>query len=124
MCLLLVHQLLQAGQVAAAEGAAGLVLHARTADQQYSPPSHWDAVAQLVAAVPDSVPVVGNGDVFEAADAVQMMRQTGCKGERISCWCSLREGSHSAMLALAGRRKSQRGHWWSHSLSRLWCPVP
>lgn len=72
--------LLQAGQIAAAEGAAGLVLHARTADQQYGPPSHWDAVARLVAAVPENVPVIGNGDVFEAADAVQMMRQTGCQG--------------------------------------------
>jgi tRNA-dihydrouridine synthase len=72
--------LLQAGPIAAAEGAAGLVLHARTADQQYGPSSHWDAVAQLVAALPKSVPVIGNGDVFEAADAVQMMRQTGCQG--------------------------------------------
>jgi tRNA-dihydrouridine synthase len=71
---------LQAGQIAAAEGAAGLVLHARTADQQYGPPSHWDAIAQLVAAVLDHVPVIGNGDVSEAADAVQIMRQTGCQG--------------------------------------------
>lgn len=72
---------IQAGQIAAAEGASGLVLHARTADQQYSPPCHWDAVAQLVAAVPPNVPVIGNGDVFEAADAVQMLRQTGCRGK-------------------------------------------
>lgn len=56
------------------------MLHARTADQQYSPPCHWDAVAQLVSALPDSVPVIGNGDVYEAADAILMMRQTGCKG--------------------------------------------
>lgn len=71
----------QAGCIAAEEGAAGLVLHARHADQQYSPPCHWGAVADLVAAVPSSVPVIGNGDVFEAADAIQMMRQTGCRGE-------------------------------------------
>lgn len=73
----------QAGLIAADEGVAGLVLHARHADQQYSPPCHWDAVAQLVATVPPSVPVIGNGDVFEAADAIQMMRQTGCKGVMI-----------------------------------------
>lgn len=72
---------LQAGQIAAAEGVSGLVLHARTADQQYSPPCHWDALAQLVAAVP-GVPVIGNGDVYEAADVISMMRQTGCKGVR------------------------------------------
>jgi tRNA-dihydrouridine synthase len=69
----------QAGEAAADAGAAGLVLHARTADQQYSPPAHWEAVQQLVEAVP-GLPVIGNGDVFEAADAVQMMRQTGCHG--------------------------------------------
>lgn len=74
---------MQAGQIAAAEGASGLVLHARTADQQYSPPCHWDAVAQLVAGVPASVPVIGNGDVYEAADAIEMMRQTGCKGKTV-----------------------------------------
>jgi tRNA-dihydrouridine synthase len=70
----------QAGVAAADAGAAGLVLHARTADQQYSPPAHWEAVQQLVQAVP-GLPVIGNGDVFEAADAVQLMRQTGCHGE-------------------------------------------
>lgn len=71
---------MQAGVAAADAGAAGLVLHARTADQQYSPPAHWEAVQQLVQAVP-GLPVIGNGDVFEAADAVQLMRQTGCHGE-------------------------------------------
>lgn len=69
----------QAGVIAADEGATGIVLHARTADQQYSPPAHWEAVQQLVQAVP-GLPVIGNGDVFEAADAVQMMRLTGCAG--------------------------------------------
>ena len=73
---------LQAGQIAAAEGVSGLVLHTRTVDQQYSPPCHWQALAHLVAAVPDNVPVIGNGDVYEAADAVEMMRQTGCKGKK------------------------------------------
>lgn len=73
---------LQAGLIAADEGVSGIVLHARTADQQYNPPAHWEAVQQLVQAVPH-LPVVGNGDVFEAADAVEMMRQTGCKGEAV-----------------------------------------
>ncbi|KAF8065573.1 dus [Scenedesmus sp. PABB004] len=72
---------LQAGAIAADEGAAGIILHARTAAQQYSPPAQWDAVAALAAAVP--VPVIGNGDVFEAADAVAMLRDTGARGVAI-----------------------------------------
>lgn len=78
--------LVQAGVIAAEEGVAGIVLHARTADQQYDPPAHWEAVQQLVQAVPQ-LPIIGNGDVFEAADAVQMMRQTGCKGESTAPCC-------------------------------------
>jgi Dihydrouridine synthase (Dus) len=71
----------QAGAIAASEGVSGIVLHARTAMQQYSPPADWGAIARLVAALP-GVPIIGNGDVFEAADALRMMRETGCAGER------------------------------------------
>ncbi|KXZ54152.1 hypothetical protein GPECTOR_5g250 [Gonium pectorale] len=52
---------LQAGRIAESEGAAAITLHARTADQLYSPPADWAAVRQLVEAV--RVPVIGNGDV-------------------------------------------------------------
>ncbi|KAG2453084.1 hypothetical protein HYH02_002416 [Chlamydomonas schloesseri] len=69
---------LQAGRIAEAEGAAALVLHARTADQLYSSPVDWAAVRALVGAV--SIPVVGNGDVFEGADALRLLRETGCAG--------------------------------------------
>lgn len=68
---------------AEAEGAAALTLHARTADQQYAPPVHWAAVGELVANV--SIPVIGNGDIYEAGDALRMMRETGCKGASASC---------------------------------------
>lgn len=114
--------LLQAGQIAAAEGAAGLVLHARTADQQYGPPSHWDAVAQLVAAVPASVPVIGNGDVFEAADAVQIMRQTGCQGGADLC---IPADSHHEPVAAsftACQPGRQGGRTGSRLLGRLISP--
>ncbi len=70
----------QAGRIAEAEGAAALVLHARTADQLYSSPVDWAAVRALVEAV--SIPVVGNGDVFEGADALALLRETGCAGAR------------------------------------------
>lgn len=46
--------------------------------QLYYPEAHWDAIRQLVQEV--SIPVVGNGDIFEAGDAVEMMRETGCAG--------------------------------------------
>lgn len=46
-----------------AEGAAAVSLHARTCQQLYDPPADWSAIARLVAAV--SIPVLGNGDVFE-----------------------------------------------------------
>ncbi|PNH05722.1 putative tRNA-dihydrouridine synthase, partial [Tetrabaena socialis] len=69
---------LQAGRAAEAEGAAAITLHARTADQLYSPPVDWPAVRQLVEAV--RIPVIGNGDVYEGADAVRLMAETGCAG--------------------------------------------
>lgn len=74
---------MQAGQVAADEGAAAITLHARTADQFYAPPASWEALQALVQqlSAPHGLPVIGNGDVFEAADAVQLMRATGCAGE-------------------------------------------
>eukprot|EP00775_Hariotina_reticulata_P003464 gene3464-3735_t len=52
-----------------------------TADQQYSPQAHWAAIKQLVDLLPPDLPVIGNGDdIFEAADALQMVRETGCHG--------------------------------------------
>ncbi|KAG2484891.1 hypothetical protein HYH03_016372 [Edaphochlamys debaryana] len=69
---------LEAGRIAEQEGAAAITLHARTADQSYGPPVDWSAVRQLVEAV--RIPVIGNGDVFEGADAVRLMTETGCAG--------------------------------------------
>lgn len=76
---------LEAGRVAEAEGAAAISLHARTAVQLYDPPADWQAVSRLVAAV--SIPVIGNGDVFEAGDALRLMRQTGCAGVLVGRAC-------------------------------------
>ena len=60
---------LTAGRLAADAGAAAVALHARTAEQRYSGRARWDAVAELVAALPGT-PVLGNGDVWTADDAV------------------------------------------------------
>ena len=76
---------LDAGRVAEAEGAAAVGLHARTAAQLYSGEADWAAIGELKAAV--SVPVLGNGDIFEGFDALRMMRQTGCDGVIVGRGC-------------------------------------
>lgn len=76
---------LEAGRCAADLGVAAITLHARTAEQRYSPPVDRTAIARLVEAV--AVPVLGNGDVWEAGDALEMMEQTGCAGVVIGRGC-------------------------------------
>jgi nifR3 family TIM-barrel protein len=60
------------------EGAAAITVHGRTRDQQYSGKADLEGIAQVKAAV--SIPVIGNGDIASADDALSMMRQTGCDG--------------------------------------------
>ncbi len=76
---------LDSGRVAEAEGAAAIGLHARTAAQLYSGNADWDAVAELVRHV--SIPVLGNGDVWECWDALTLMRRTGCAGVIVGRGC-------------------------------------
>lgn len=68
----------EAGRIAEAEGAAAVGLHARTAIELYAGQADWNAIASLKAVV--KIPVLGNGDVWEAFDALRMMRTTGCDG--------------------------------------------
>jgi nifR3 family TIM-barrel protein len=75
-----------AGRVAAEEGAAAVALHARTAEQLYSGTADWSAIAHLKSVV-TAVPVLGNGDIWEAHDGVEMMRQTGCDGVVVGRGC-------------------------------------
>ncbi|WP_082961692.1 tRNA dihydrouridine synthase DusB [Mycobacterium sp. 852002-51152_SCH6134967] len=77
---------LDAGRIAAEEGAAAVALHARTAAQRYSGKADWDQIAALKAHV-TGVPVLGNGDIFEAPDALAMMSATGCDGVVIGRGC-------------------------------------
>ena len=76
---------LDAGRVAQEEGARAIGLHARTAAQLYAGEADWDAIATLVAHV--SIPVLGNGDVWECWDALRMMRSTGCRAVIVGRGC-------------------------------------
>jgi nifR3 family TIM-barrel protein len=73
------HTHLDAGRIAADEGAAAVALHARTAAQRYSGTADWEQIALLKQHV-TTVPVLGNGDIFDADDALAMMAATGCDG--------------------------------------------
>ena len=86
-----------AGRVAEDEGAAAIGLHARTAAQLYSGDADWDAIAELKARV--RIPVLGNGDVWEAADALRMMRTTGCDGVIVGRGCLGRPWLFAALAA-------------------------
>ena len=75
-----------AGRIAEAEGAAAVALHARTAYQHYAGQADWAAIAELKAAV-TSVPVLGNGDIWEAGDALALIDATGCDGVVVGRGC-------------------------------------
>ncbi|HEY4104233.1 MAG TPA: tRNA dihydrouridine synthase DusB [Polyangiaceae bacterium] len=77
---------LDAGRVGEGEGCRAVGLHARTAAQLYDGEARWEAIAELKRAV-RSIPVLGNGDIWEAEDALRMMRSTGCDGVIVGRGC-------------------------------------
>src|SRR5690554_6082211 len=77
---------LEAGLMAQDAGVAAVALHARTAADYYSGEARWEAIARLKETVTD-VPVLGNGDIWSAEDALAMMEQTGCDGVVVGRGC-------------------------------------
>jgi tRNA-dihydrouridine synthase B len=67
---------LELGRICEGEGAAAVAMHGRTARQMYSGRADWDRIAELKKAL--TIPVIGNGDIETAEDAVAMFEKTGC----------------------------------------------
>ncbi len=76
---------LDAGRIAEDSGVVAIALHGRTVAQSYSGAADWDAIARLVDHV--SIPVLGNGDIWEASDALRMVDETGAAGVVVGRGC-------------------------------------
>ncbi len=79
---------LEAGRTAAAAGVSWVALHGRTAQEMYSGQADWTAIARLKdELVPFGTPVLGNGDIWTAADALRMVEVTGADGVVVGRGC-------------------------------------
>jgi len=77
---------LESGRIGQEEGCAWVALHARTAAQLYDGQARWQAIGELKQCI-QHIPVLGNGDIWEAHDALRMMRETGCDGVVVGRGC-------------------------------------
>ena len=77
---------LDAARTAEDAGVAAIALHGRTANEFYSGHADWSAIAKLKETI-TSVPVLGNGDIWSAEDAIRMVRETGCDGVVVGRGC-------------------------------------
>ncbi|MEE4270598.1 MAG: tRNA dihydrouridine synthase DusB [Thermoanaerobaculales bacterium] len=97
---------IETGRIAEAEGCAAVTLHARTASQLYDGNAQWAAIGELKQAL-GSIPVFGNGDIWEAGDAIRMMEETDCDGVAIGRGCLGRPWLFRELAdAVAGREPS------------------
>ena len=76
----------EAGKAAEGAGVASIALHARTAAEFYSGTADWDAIGELKSSI-SSVPVLGNGDIWSAEDALEMVRHSDCDGVVVGRGC-------------------------------------
>lgn len=72
---------LELGRICEAEGADAVAMHGRTARQGFRGAAAWEPIARLKNEI--AIPVIGNGDVRDAGDAVAMLAETGCDGVMI-----------------------------------------
>ena len=97
---------LDAGLRAQDAGAAWVALHGRTAAQRYSGTADWDAIAALKQAL--EIPVLGNGDIWEADDALRMVAYTGADGVVIGRGCLGRPWLFADLAAAFAGRPERR----------------
>ena len=98
---------LEAGLRAQDAGVAHVALHGRTAAEFYGGTADWSTIAALADAL--DIPVLGNGDIWEADDAVRMMRETGCAGVVVGRGCLGRPWLFADLAAaFAGRSDRAR----------------
>ncbi|GFE57714.1 tRNA dihydrouridine synthase DusB [Geobacter sp. AOG1] len=69
---------LEIGRIAAAEGCDAITLHPRSRSQMFEGHADWEKITALKEAV--TIPVIGSGDLFTAADVARMIGETGCDG--------------------------------------------
>lgn len=89
---------LDAARRARDAGVASIALHARTAADYYSGTADWDAIATLKQEITD-VPVLGNGDIWSAEDAMAMVAYTGCDGVVVGRGCQGRPWLFTDLVA-------------------------
>ena len=113
-------------RIAEAEGANAVTVHGRTREQFYSGTADWDAIARVKAVV--HIPVIGNGDLYTAEDALARMRRSGCDGVSFArgatgnpwIFCALCAPARRPRRAGAGQR---RAHCDSHAPCAHACGV-
>ncbi|MCW2506529.1 MAG: tRNA dihydrouridine synthase DusB [Actinomycetia bacterium] len=97
---------LDAGRIAQDCGVSAVALHGRTAADMYSGEARWDPIGELAALL--SVPVLGNGDIWEAEDALRMIRETGCAGVVVGRGCLGRPWLFADLAAAFDGRPDRR----------------
>ncbi len=98
---------LEAGRIAQEAGATWVALHARTASQRYSGIADWPAIAELKRAL--NIAVLGNGDIWEAEDAIRMVDRTGADGVVVGRGCLGRPWLFADLDAAFSRRRAIEG---------------